>query len=84
MDFDKKYLLLGYRIENRIYFDACTCIDSLQKTQEHYQYLESILQLAEAGKLVILTSTLTWFEARRFKNDEGEDQTYRQCDKDDY
>ena len=42
----------------RIYWDSCVYIDAIQHTQGRYETLKKIVERAENGKIVLVTSTM--------------------------
>jgi predicted nucleic acid-binding protein len=47
---------------DKVYWDSCVFIHRIQKTTDHYAILKSITDDAEAGRITIVTSTLTLAE----------------------
>lgn len=56
-----------------VYWDACCFIGRIQREPDKIEELDHLASLAEAGKLLIVTSTLTIAEVLYEPNDRGED-----------
>jgi len=61
------------------YWDSCVFIDAIAKTKGRYEVIEQILDGAERGKIIIVTSMLALAEVVKCKNDLADGSCYLAC-----